>query len=521
MKYFDLNDESKAWILFSLISLIFLYFSLLPYISNEYIGMSDYMNHLARVHLLTGEALEGWQKYYSIDHQLIPNLALDLIASYFVKFGMSPEVALRIFSAIANIIIVIGVGTVSWVINKRPPWLVLLVFPLAFNRYYIWGFLNYFFSVGLALLILALWVYSKSLTNKKNLLIAQIFAAILLIFTLLSHLMGYSVALLSIGVYELGLIIAAPIWRDKIINGFRIALVMFPSLFVYIFLCEHSTEEYPIVYQDVFQSKVSGLLSPFLSYELTLIPVYIIGFLLVLGLAFSSRSRTMKQNLLRSFPRYTGFVPLALFIVFIIAPSAMMNSYFLDKRLLVVVIFLLLSMMVYRLSDIRISLVICITLIMQITKFVEVNNVWEIQTRNVREIIQALNDIEVGSKIESYNFTENELMPIPPLQHAVSAAIYTRAAFVPTIFAKPVNAESIVMNEPYDVWGYSTGSYKYTLADMHMRNVCKNAYFYPYVMITFINKLPIVPACTEPIKQGEHFILYKVIDQKIQNKTNK
>jgi len=234
--------------------------------------------------------------------------------------------------------------------------------------------------------------------------------------------------------------------------------------------------------------------------------------LLVLGLAFSSRSRTMKENLFRSFPRYTGLVPLALFIVFIIAPSAMMNSYFLDKRLLVVVIFLLISMMVYRLSDIRVGLIICITLFMQITKYVEVNNIWEIQSKNVREIIQALNDIEVGTKIESYNFTDNELMPLPPLQHAVSAAIYTRAAFVPTIFAKPVNAESIIMNKPYDSWGYSTGSYKYTLADMHMRNVCKNAYFYPYVMITFINKLPKLPDCLVPISQGEHYILFKAIN---------
>jgi len=520
MKYFNFDEKTKVWILFSLITSLFFYLSLLPFITNEYIGMSDYMNHLARLHLLTGEALDGWQKYYTIDHHLIPNLALDIIASYFIELGLSPEDALRVFAALANIIVVLGVATVSWVVNKRPPWLALVVFPLAFNRYYIWGFLNYFFSIGLSLFILALWIYSKQIKNKKYVISAEIATAILLIFTLLSHLMGFAVALLTIGVYELGLMISAPNWRKRIVMAFRILIVILPSLYIYVFLCEHSTVKYPIVYQDIFQSKVSGLLSPFLSYQLKLIPLYIIGFLLVLMLGTSSRSRTMKQNIIRSFPKYTGLVPLSLFIIFLIAPSAMMNSYFLDKRLLVVVIFLLLSLMVYRVSVVRIGLIICITLLMQITKFFEVNHMWQIQTRNVHEIIEGLKEIEVGSKIESYNFTDDELMPLPPLQHAVSAAIYTRAAFVPTIFAKPVNAESIIMNKPYDAWGYSTGSYKYTLSNMHMRNVCKNAHFYPYVMITFINKLPIVPECTEQIKKGEHYILYKVIDRYHQQKTN-
>lgn len=509
MRFFGTDPLEKSWPFFGTVFTLLAALTLWPFIANEYPGMSDYANHLARLHLLTGHAVEGWQKYYSVDHALIPNLALDVIAGALVKLGLSPELALRIFTAVTNLILVFGVATISWVVNKRPPWLTLLIFPLAFNRYYVWGFLNYFFAVGLSLLLFAFYIYSKKF-EKKYKLTSELITSLMLMIILLSHLMGYAIALLCIGVYELRFILLGKDWLERLKMLTRCSLVVVPSLFIYVFLCEHSTTKYPIVYQDVFQSKMSGLLSPFLSYQLKLIPLYVAGLFLSLWFALSSKTRTLRENFIRAFPNYTGFVPLALFVVFLIAPSAMMNSYFLDKRLFTVVIYLALGLMVYQVNTGRASLMITIVFILHAAKVFEVNQIWAEQSKGMKEIIKALDSVKIGSKIESYNFTDDELMPLPPLQHAVSAAIYKRATFVPTVFAKPVNAESIVMNPPYDAWGYSNGTYKYTYSGLHMRNVCKNGNFYEYVMITFINTIPKVPSCAEPIKKGRYFILYQV-----------
>ena len=53
--------------------------SIVPALSVEIPAMVDYVNHLARMHLLVDAAAGRPNPAYEIDWQLYPNLAMDLI----------------------------------------------------------------------------------------------------------------------------------------------------------------------------------------------------------------------------------------------------------------------------------------------------------------------------------------------------------------------------------------------------------------------------------------------------------
>ncbi len=199
-----INTLKDSWRIFWSCTLLLIGITLVPFIINDYPGLADYSNHLTRLHLLTGQASNGWHEFYSLKFELIPNLALDIIGSYFVELGLSPEVALRVFSAISILLVAAGTYAVSINLNKQPPWLAMWAFIFIFNRYFIWGFLNYFFSLGLAFLIFAFWIATQKSPNSNIQFLSKLAVSLLLMTSLLSHLMGYAIALICIFGYEFG-----------------------------------------------------------------------------------------------------------------------------------------------------------------------------------------------------------------------------------------------------------------------------------------------------------------------------
>lgn len=255
------TPTSTGWEYFWLVSLLLAGISIIPFLSNSYPGMSDYPNHLARLHMLTNVANDNWHHFYTVKHEIVANLALDLIASGLVKLGFTPELALKIFAALSYLLVVIGAYSVACAIHKDPPWLIIWVFIFAFNRYFIWGFLNYFFSVGLGLILFAFWIKSKSFSS-QNERICQYLISILLILALVSHLMGYGIAVLCIFLYELCMKYDHKNWSSTVNHLIKISLYFIPSVLFYFFVCQHGSQ-HEIVYQNVLRSKSIRLTFPF------------------------------------------------------------------------------------------------------------------------------------------------------------------------------------------------------------------------------------------------------------------
>src|SRR5947199_6511955 len=93
-------------------------FSLLPTLLVDIPAMADYLNHLARMHLLVDAGTANANPYYEISFALYPNLAMDLIVPQLARF-MDVERATRFFFLGAQLLIIIGAVTLECTIKGR------------------------------------------------------------------------------------------------------------------------------------------------------------------------------------------------------------------------------------------------------------------------------------------------------------------------------------------------------------------------------------------------------------------
>ena len=211
-----MNPTSNAPRWFWLACLLSSGLLLMPLWSHEYPGMTDYPNHLARAQLIIDDHFHGAaHPYYVLRHVLIGNLGLDTLVPLLVHAGMDTNAALKLFAGVALLLPVAGVMALARVLQGGTPWLALLAFPLAHSRYYAWGFLNYFFAVGLALLVFALWLWLRERRPR----IAALVLALLGALAMCAHLMGFGVLALLVLSREAWLLWRArpsPRWQEAL-----------------------------------------------------------------------------------------------------------------------------------------------------------------------------------------------------------------------------------------------------------------------------------------------------------------
>ena len=92
--------------------------SLLPTLLVDIPAMADYLNHLARMHLLADAGTANENPYYEISFALYPNLAMDLIVPQLARF-LEVERATRFFFFGSQVLIVAGAITLEWTVKRR------------------------------------------------------------------------------------------------------------------------------------------------------------------------------------------------------------------------------------------------------------------------------------------------------------------------------------------------------------------------------------------------------------------
>src|SRR4026207_2023938 len=111
--------------------------------------LSDYVNHLARMHVIATQGLNAnLARFYEIDWAIIPNLTMDLIVPWFTRLGVNIYVAGRFFTVTMFLVIASGVLVLNRVLTGRWSIAPLLVFPLLYNFVFLVGLINYLFGVG-------------------------------------------------------------------------------------------------------------------------------------------------------------------------------------------------------------------------------------------------------------------------------------------------------------------------------------------------------------------------------------
>ncbi|OYX86925.1 MAG: hypothetical protein B7Y84_13250, partial [Azorhizobium sp. 32-67-21] len=144
-------------------SLVFLFLLLLalvavPVLTHPVPPLSDYANHLARMHIIaTVSHNPDLARFYHIEWAVIPNLMMDLVVPLMERFA-NVYVAGEIYTIASFALIVFGTLALNRALFGLWSATPLLAFPLLYNGIFLIGVMNYIFGIGLALLALAAWV---------------------------------------------------------------------------------------------------------------------------------------------------------------------------------------------------------------------------------------------------------------------------------------------------------------------------------------------------------------------------
>ncbi len=131
----------------------------IPIFSTVLPPLFDYPNHLARMHILA----EGGSEYFAVQWAPLPNLAQDLIVPPLSRL-IPLETASKLFLLMIFALMAGGTVWLNRAVTGRWRLWPLLAFLLLYNRIFLWGFLNYLFGIGIALVGAALWL---SLERKR------------------------------------------------------------------------------------------------------------------------------------------------------------------------------------------------------------------------------------------------------------------------------------------------------------------------------------------------------------------
>jgi len=157
--------------------------------------ISDYVNHLARMHVIaTNNSDPDLSRYYEIDWQVIPNLMMDLIVPLFERV-MNVYWAGQAFTLLSFTLILSATVALHRQLFGRWSAVPLIAFPMLYNGVFLVGTLNYVFGIGLLLWGLVAWVGLRERS------------AVLRLTVSLAFVLGlFFCHLFALGVYALGLL---------------------------------------------------------------------------------------------------------------------------------------------------------------------------------------------------------------------------------------------------------------------------------------------------------------------------
>lgn len=407
---------------------------LAPLATHEYPGMTDYPNHLARAQIIIDEKLHGTaHPYFVLRHVLIGNLGLDTLVPLFVHAGLQTNDALKLFAGLALLLPVAGVIAIARVLQGGTPWLALLAFALAHSRYFAWGFLNYFFALGLALLVFALWLRLREQRPRTAALVLALLGALVMC----AHLMGFGVLallVLSREAWQLWHSRAAPSrrrWRSPLP-----ALAALAACMLFYRLAFERGLGLDMRWYDIPAGKLRNLASPFVAYD---IPPGLAVMALVVGLVLWLW-RTRRLHLQPGW-----WAPVGLFVlVFVLMPSVIMNSHYAGSRLLIVAALAFTAFATLRADRRGQVAVMLVALAATAIRWAEVDAQWAATSARTAQLRQALRAVPPRAKVATVvTVGQSRHAELFALRHVASFAIIDRQAFAPNFFGFPFNGESV------------------------------------------------------------------------------
>jgi hypothetical protein len=504
------SDFSLAQI--AIIFTLFILITAIPIVTNPVPPLEDYVNHLARMRVITDIAKDiDLSRFYEIDWEFIPNLMMDLTVPLLAKV-MNVYLAGEIFIIASFMMIASGCFALNRALFGSWSLTPLIVFPLLYNYVFLVGVMNYEFGMGLALWALAVWVMLRERTWPLRLGVSALFVLAL-----------FFCHLYALGVYGVGLL-AFELWRLLIVKPFslRIRLLDFaatgiPFLATAPFLIGSPTVSNLDGFLWQSLGKIDGLTYVFEVYSDVV--AFAIAGALIAAAIWAARHRLLRFHPAGVFMLGVGF------LVYLALPRIMFDTYMGDQRLPIALAYMALACLSV---DLRHRLVrrgfLALSLVVLVVRVTEVNIGWEQESTSTSEFRTSIKHIARGSRVLVAYADPNRGDDVGDLGlvHAACLAILERSALVTTAFT--VEGKQIMHVRPayrddVDTEDGTPPSVEQLLVAALRPNPQATDYWanwtkkfdYVYILFTDDDAANPAPDLLAPAYSGDGFQLYRIV----------
>ncbi len=426
----------------------------LPLYWVEYPDIADFLNHLARLHILLHlSESEVLQQYYTLRHLNIgTNLAMEVIVPLFAK-GMSLMQALKVFASLAMLLLTSGAAALGRVMSGRTSYLLLGVLLFTQNAMFQMGLLNYLFGLGLAFWLLAAWIYVR---NDLNLVrwVAFTFGCILVY---LCHLSAFGVYAVCVLGYELGRVsVTSPLISKSAFKSLVLPLIQFiPAVMLHVLAStssgiyapapnEYSWFELPVIW---LVSKIALFaIFPAISVSGYIVGQVVFGFLLVFLVYAGFREGLLKLSV--SVQWMAGL----LVICILLLPDAGFGSRLVDIRLLPALALILWSgLQVPEGRTLNQQLLLGLIASVVILISLETGREWAIRDVEYKSVRASLQQIPEGSRVATIQLDKPK-SPESISPHSGAFSVIDRSALLSNMFIWPYQPFWVAYRKPYDTF---------------------------------------------------------------------
>ena len=399
----------------------------IPVLTHQLPPLSDYVNHLARMHVI--ETIDNdpyLAKFYELQWQIIPNLIMDFIVPTLARV-MNIYLAGQLFLLSTFVVILSGTLALNRALTGRWSVLPLVAAPLLYNNLLLVGVMNYLFGVGVALWALAVWISLRERAGPWRFLASAAF-----VFAL------FFCHLFSVGLYGLGLLAfeLQRFWsrrdrsfRDRAVDFCATAI---PFLPVIPLLFASPTWGLARDFNWEQSGKIDGLIFVFDVYY-DFVAIALVG-VASIALVWAVRHKVMHFHA-------TGWLLLAIGgVVYFAMPRVLFATYMADQRLPIGLAFMILACLDLELRHRLVRRGFAAVLVLLVTvRVAEVQISWNKLSHAVESVRHSVKEIDRGAAVlvayaDSHGGDDVRDLG---LVHAACLAMIERSAMVTTAFTVP------------------------------------------------------------------------------------